>query len=161
MASRPFLNFYIYICNFTRYYDPLMMSQKESPRNHPGITHGCFLKKLPVWCEFPILGYKLTMGASFYYYNIITTRQGRVTTVGITQESPIVFCLALLCSRKHTSFPSKLNWAEIQTILSTFLGITQKAPMGDSWVIPSVTSLTDRSVCSLISYRAKEDFKNK
>ena len=72
---------------------------------------------------------------------------------GITQESPIVFssqsvvtCPALPCSRKHPSFSSKLNWAEIQTILSTFLGVTQEAPMGDSWVIPSVTSLTDRSV---------------
>ena len=38
------------------------------------------------------------------------------------------------------------HWAEIQTILSTFLGITQEAPMGGSWVIPSVTSLTERSV---------------
>ena len=35
--------------------------------------------------------------------------------------------------------------AEIQTILSTFLGITQESPMGDSWVIPSVTSLTEHS----------------
>ena len=38
---------------------------------------------------------------------------------------------------------------EIQTILSTFLEITQESPMGDSWVIPSVTSLTDRSVLTL------------
>ena len=37
--------------------------------------------------------------------------------------------------------------SKIFTILSTFLGSTQEAPMGDSWVIPSVTSLTERSVC--------------
>ena len=38
---------------------------------------------------------------------------------------------------------------EIQTILSTFLGSTQEAPMGDFWVIPPVTSLTERSVCTM------------
>ena len=36
------------------HYALLMMSQKESPRNHP--WPGCFLKELPVWCEFLILG---------------------------------------------------------------------------------------------------------
>ena len=35
---------------------------------------------------------------------------------------------------------------EIQTILSTFLGIAQEAPMGGSWVFPSLTSLTEHSV---------------
>ena len=44
---------------------------------------------------------------------------------------------ALPCSRKLL----------LRTILSTFLGITQEAPMGGSWVIPSVTSLTERIVC--------------
>ena len=80
------------------------------------------------------------MSASYY-----KARQGSAgIVVGITQESPIVFfsqsvvtCHALPCSRKHPSFSSKLNWAKIQTILSTFLGITQEAPMGDSWVIPT------------------------
>ena len=42
---------------------------------------------------------------------------------------------------------------EIQTILSIFLGINQEAPLGGSWVIPSVTSLTERSVC-MASYRS-------
>ena len=37
----------------------------------------------------------------------------------------------------------------VEIIFSTFLGITQEAPMGDSWVIPSVTSLTERSLCIL------------
>ena len=43
---------------------------------------------------------------------------------------------------------------EIQTILSTFLGITQEVPMGGSWVILSVTSLTERSV-----YNVKSNWK--
>ena len=42
---------------------------------------------------------------------------------------------------------SNLNWTETHTILPTFLGSTQKAHMGASCVLPSVTSLTGRSVC--------------
>ena len=37
---------------------------------------------------------------------------------------------------------------ETQTILPTFLGSTQVAPMGASCVLPSVASLTGRSVCN-------------
>ena len=54
---------------------------------------------------------------------------------------PVLPCPALPCLVVGST-----HWAEIQTILYTFLGITQEPPMGDSWVIPSVTSLTERSV---------------
>ena len=42
---------------------------------------------------------------------------------------------------------SKLNWTETHTILPTFLGSTQEAHMCASCVLPSVASLTGRSVC--------------
>ena len=48
---------------------------------------------------------------------------------------------------------------EIQTILSTFLGITQESPMGDSWVIPSVTSLTEHSVVIKDLYQVQKTLK--
>ena len=50
-----------------------MMSLKESPRNHPWVLP----KKMPVWCEFPILcssGWVITS-------TIITAGQGRDTTI--------------------------------------------------------------------------------
>ena len=43
-------------------------------------------------------------------------------------------CPALPCSRKHSLSEYSNHF------------VTQEAPMGDSWVIPSVTSLTKRSV---------------
>ena len=44
---------------------------------------------------------------------------------------------------------SNLNWTETHTILQTFLGSTQEAHMGASCVLPSVTSLTGRSVVKI------------
>ena len=40
----------------------------------------------------------------------------------------------------------KLNWTETHTIWSTFLGSTQEAHMGATCVLPSVASLTGRTV---------------
>jgi peroxiredoxin family protein len=42
---------------------------------------------------------------------------------------------------------SKLNWTETHTILPIFLGSMQEAHMCASCVLPSVASLTGRSVC--------------
>ena len=71
------------------------------------------------------------MGASWVLPSTITT-----------QEQSVVH------SRKHISFSSKITSPKIHIILSTFLGGTQEAHMCVSWVIPSVTSLTERSVYS-------------
>ena len=76
------------------------------------------------------------------WFLLLLTRQGRVggETMGdswvIPTTIPALPCIVV----------GSTHWVEIQTILSTFLGSTQEAPMGDFWVIPSVTSLSERSV---------------
>ena len=75
---------------------------------------------------------------------IPTTYKAR-NIVGIIHHFLLPIISNLPCSsRKHSLFSLKLNQVETQTILSTFLGITQE--VGDSWAIPSVISLTERSV---------------
>ena len=117
-----------------------MMSQKESPRNHLWVLTKRVVSSL--W----VSDSRLVVNDGWFL--LLFTRQGRDTTdweekmMGDSWVIPSTIP-ALPCSRKHPSFSSKLNWAEIQTVLSTFLGITQEAPM----MIPSVTSLTERSVC--------------
>ena len=51
----------------------------------------------------------------------------------------------------------KLNWTETHTIWSTFLGSMQEAHMGGTCVLPSVASLTGRSVCLYWAFR--QDWK--
>ena len=46
-----------------------------------------------------------------------------------------------------------IHWGKIQTILFTFLGITQKSPRNRPWVIPSLTSLTERCVHLLTAFK--------
>ena len=59
-------------------------------------------------------------------------------------ECFLLYCCYMLQYTKITT--SKLNWTETHTILSTFLGSTQEAHVGASCVLPSVASLTGRSV---------------
>ena len=59
----------------------------------------------------------------------------------------------------HASFYTtapKLNWKETHTSLPTFLESMQEAPMGASCVLPSVASLTGRSVWIKLIMRVKK-----
>ena len=165
-----------------------MMSQKESPRNHPWVLpkrvaslvwvpdsrlivkDGWFLllfirqgRYTTNWKEKKSGWF---LGDSFYYslgraeilligrrkrwvipgwFLLLLTRQGRDTNHW-EEKRWVIPGWFLLIPALPCIVVGSTHWLEIRTILSTFLGSTQEAPMGDSWVIPSVTSLTERSV---------------
>ena len=162
-----FLKTWLRLCSSLRWwknihYAPLMISQKESPRNHPWVLPKIVASL--VW----VLDPKLIVNDGWFI--LLFARQGRDTTDweekndGWFLGDSFYYSLGraeilLIGRRKWWVIPGwflllylpclvvgSTHWAEIQTILSTFLGITQEAPMGVSWVIPSVTSLTERSV---------------
>ena len=93
------------------HYAPLMMSQKESPRNHPWVVP----KKFPVWCEVMVLC-MLIISQSIVILPCL---------VNITKESPIINYQPRIGNSHQTG--------------NSF----RKHPL----VIPSVTSLTEGSVC--------------
>ena len=78
--------------------------------------------------------------------------------MGATCVLPACFLLYWCYMFQYTNITtSKLNWKETHTILPTFLGSTQEAHMGATCMLPSVASLTGRSVLLLtyISHKNK------
>ena len=117
------------------HYDPLIMQLKELA----GSTHVCFLKKLPFWCELPILGNVMLL--------LLRTQK----------EAPIVFFKAKLDANSHhfTYFSRKhAGSKQVAPIillrqngeLTSKRQLFQEAHMGASCVLPSVASLTGRTV---------------
>ena len=103
--------------------DPLMLQQKEARRQHPCVLPACFLKKLAKQCEFPAKVVILV-----YYCNI--KQQYRRKHAGSTQVAPIILL------RQNGELTPKRQ-------------LFQEAHMGASCVLPSVASLTGRSVYGL------------
>ena len=83
-------NYHYYKNSYKLHYAPLMMSQKEPPRNHPWVLPGCFLEKYLTWFEFLfyLLGLveydECFLGAS--YYVLAAAEES-------TQEAPIIIFL--------------------------------------------------------------------
>ena len=96
---------------------------QEARRKHTCVLPACFLKKLAKQCEFPS---NLALNQGFWYTVTCSS-----SIVGSTQEA----------CRKHTSLPIKAE-SGTHTKKATF----QEAHMGASCVLPSVASLTGRSV---------------
>ena len=114
------------------HYAPLMMSQKESPRNHPWVLPGWFLEKYTKWFEFPLNKCFLLKGRAGQ------SRSGIV--IGITQDLSIVFSsqsvVSLPClvnsRRNHPSLTINLE-SGTHTKLATLLGSTHGWFLGDSF----------------------------